>query len=150
MSDLTVRVTSDPISAAALRPLVAIAKAGAIVTFEGTVRDHHLGRVVRYLEYEAYAPMVERQLRRLAQELLAQEDITRIAVAHRFGRLEIGEVSVAMAVSSAHRAAAFRVCEQLIDRLKTSVPIWKKEFGEAGAHWIEGPDAISSATDQPE
>lgn len=119
---------------------------GAVVTFAGNVRDNALGQRVLYLEYEAYAPLAHKQLLALANEAEGRWGV-RCAVQHRLGRLEIGECSVAVAVASPHRAEAFDACRWLMDTLKTSVPIWKKEYFVGGAHWIEGPQAVPAASE---
>src|SRR5580704_7862669 len=111
---------------------------GAVVMFEGVVRDHTRGRPTLYLEYEAYEEMALRQMEELAGRALAQFQVRDVAIIHRLGRLEIGETSVFIAVASAHRAAAFDACRWLIDTLKRSVPIWKKEHFEDGAVWADG------------
>lgn len=134
-----VHVGEAPVSAAALRELVASPAAGAIATFEGTVRDHTGDRPTSHLEYEAYAPMAERLLRDIAAAAAEHWDIVGIAIHHRVGRLEIGEVSVAVAVSAGHRAEAFAACRFAIDTLKSEAPIWKKEYQPDGSHWVEGP-----------
>jgi len=112
---------------------------GAVVLFLGTVRDTNIGRKVHYLEYYAYTGMAESELRRLVAETQQKFEIGRVAIVHREGRLEIGEVSVAIAVASAHREQGLDACRYLIDTLKKTVPIWKKEFFEGGDSWIEGP-----------
>jgi molybdopterin synthase catalytic subunit len=130
-------ITPEPI---ALEPLVAHVErpeAGAVVTFAGNVRNHSRGRRVEYLEYDAYVPMAERKLAEIAREAEQRWDC-RVAVRHRIGRLEIGEPSVLIAVSSAHRGIAFEACRYVIDTLKVVVPIWKKEVWEGGEVWIEG------------
>ena len=111
---------------------------GAVAIFLGTVRDHNIGRKVLYLEYEAYTDMAVREMEKIRDLALEKYDVGRIAIAHRSGRLEIGEASVAVVAASAHRAAAMDACRFAIDRLKETVPIWKKEFFEGGEAWIEG------------
>jgi molybdopterin synthase catalytic subunit len=111
---------------------------GAISLFLGTVRDVNAGRRVRFLEYEAYAGMAEREMERIAAEAIARFGVTRVTIVHRVGRLEIGETSVAIAVAAPHRAAAMDACRFVIDTLKASVPIWKREHFEGGEVWIEG------------
>jgi molybdopterin synthase catalytic subunit len=111
---------------------------GAIVTFDGCVRNQSHGRSTLYLDYEAYASMALAKMREIAAEAHAKFSIDRVAVAHRLGRLEIGETSVFIAVSAPHRAAAFDACRYTIDTLKHSVPIWKKEYFEDGAVWADG------------
>ena len=120
---------------------------GAIVIFDGVVRNHSRGRRTRYLEYEAYEPMALRLMEDLAVEARAKFPIRNVALVHRLGHLEIGESSVLIAVYSAHRVAAFDACRWLIDTLKKTVPIYKKEFFEDGAVWADGdpfPDEIGT------
>jgi MoaE-MoaD fusion protein len=114
------------------------AEDGAIVVFDGTVRNHSRNRKTLYLEYDAYEEMALAQLKELAGEALQRFAVRNVAVVHRLGHLEIGESSVLIAVFSAHRAAAFDACRWLIDTLKRKVPIWKKEFFEDGAVWADG------------
>ncbi|MEP7198925.1 MAG: molybdenum cofactor biosynthesis protein MoaE [Chloroflexota bacterium] len=128
----------------AVADAVADPAAGAICTFSGVVRDNSHGKRVLYLEYEAYSEMAVAQMQRVAAELQARWTITRVAMVHRTGRLQIGETSVCIAVSSPHRAEAFGACRYAIDRLKQTVPVWKKEVWEGGEYWVgwEGnPDA---------
>jgi molybdopterin synthase catalytic subunit len=125
-----------PIDVAALEREVADPAAGAIVSFTGTTRQDNAGRKVLRLEYEAYEPMALSEMRKLASEAIAKWKIVRIAIAHRIGVVEIGETSVAIAVSAAHRGEAFEACRFAIDRLKEVVPIWKKEHFEGGEIWI--------------
>jgi|SRR5271154_1322594 len=130
--------------------LVRTAEDGAIVTFDGCVRNHSHGRRTLHLEYEAYEPMALEKMREICVQLHGKFAIDRVAVVHRLGRLEIGETSVFIAVSAAHRAPAFEACRWAIDTLKRTVPIWKKEFFEDGAVWAEGelpppPGAAPSA-----
>lgn len=127
-----------PIDLAALERRVARPGAGAICHFLGVVRDHNLGREVDHLVYEAYPPMALAALSEIDAEIRQRWPEARAAVAHRLGRLEIGEASVAVAVSSPHRAEAFAACRYAIDELKARVPIWKKEVWADGASWIEG------------
>jgi molybdopterin synthase catalytic subunit len=111
---------------------------GAAVLFEGVVRNNSRGRRTLYLDYEAYQPMALNEMEKLAQAALERFKVRDIYVVHRLGRLGIGETSVLIAVSSAHRAAAFDACRWLIDTLKKTVPIWKKEYFEDGAVWADG------------
>jgi MoaE-MoaD fusion protein len=111
---------------------------GAAVLFEGVVRNQTRGRRTLYLDYEAYEEMALQQMEALAEQSLKQFQIRDVALVHRLGRLEIGETSVLVAVASAHRAAAFDACRWLIDTLKRTVPIWKKEYFEDGAVWADG------------
>jgi len=111
---------------------------GAALVFEGIVRNQTRGRRTRYLDYEAYEEMALQQLEALAAQALQQFAIRDVAIVHRLGRLEIGETSVLIAVASAHRGPAFEACRWLIDTLKKTVPIWKKEYFEDGAVWADG------------
>jgi len=139
---IMVKVGTDPIVMLRLRDHVASARAGAIVAFEGVVRNHHQGTPVAGLEYEAYLPMAERQLRVIAATARERFDVERIAMVHRFGSLLVGDISVGIAVSAAHRRPAIAAMEYLIDTLKQRAPIWKKETGPDGSFWIEGPEQI--------
>ncbi len=129
-------VTEDPIDLQRLSNQVASPRAGAIATFAGTVRDNARGRGVQVLEYEAYAEAAEKALAQIGSEIRERWDVENVAITHRTGRLTIGEVSVGIAVSSAHRAEAFDACRYAIERIKQIVPIWKKEFYEDGETWI--------------
>jgi molybdopterin synthase catalytic subunit len=111
---------------------------GAVVTFEGVVRNHTKGRATRFLEYEGYEPMALAKMREIAAEVVGKFPVDRIGMTHRLGHLEIGEASIVIVVTSAHRKPAFEACHYAIDRLKKIVPIWKKEFFEDGAVWVEG------------
>ena len=123
---------------------------GAIVVFDGFVRNNFKGRQTLYLEYEAYEPMAYAKMRAIGAEIRAKFAVHRIAIVHRLGRLEIGETSVLIAVSSAHRAAAFDACRYAIDTLKRSVPIWKKEYFAGGAVWAEGEILPQKAISGPD
>lgn len=133
-----VQLTRDPLRRDVLVEAVSHPGAGGIVVFEGVVRDHARGKQVRYLEYDVYEEMAEQQIRLILDEVRQRWGIERVAVAHRFGRLEIGEASVIIVVASAHRAEAFDACRYIIDTLKTTVPIWKKEVALDGEEWVEG------------
>jgi molybdopterin synthase catalytic subunit/molybdopterin converting factor small subunit len=111
---------------------------GAVVVFDGIVRNNTRGRRTRYLIYEAYEEMALQQMRELAEKAIADFGVRDVAMVHRLGHLEVGETSVLIAVASAHRAQAFEACRWLIDTLKKTVPIWKKEFFEDGAVWAQG------------
>jgi molybdopterin converting factor subunit 1 len=111
---------------------------GAAVVFEGVVRNQTRGRKTLYLDYEAYEEMARQQMESLAEQAVKQFQVRDVALVHRLGRLEIGEISVLIVVASAHRAAAFEACRWLIDTLKRTVPIWKKEYFEDGAVWADG------------
>ena len=111
---------------------------GAVVTFLGLVRSHNAGRRVRYLEYEAYAPLALKTFERIASEVRVRWPRVRLALHHRVGRLDIGEASVAIAAASPHRGDAYAGCRYAIERVKHVAPIWKREFFEGGDVWIEG------------
>ena len=111
-------------------------RAGAIATFQGTVRRHSRGRTVIALEYEAYVGMAEKVMAEIAEAVKARHELCEVAIAHRTGRCEVGEVSVAIAVSAPHRQDALAACHEVIDELKERVPLWKKELYEGGEEWI--------------
>jgi molybdopterin synthase catalytic subunit len=137
-------VVDRPIDEQAVARAVADPAAGGICTFSGVVRDNSRGKRVLYLEYEAYPEMAVKQMEVIAAEVRARWSVRQIAMVHRTGRLEIGEASVVIAVSSAHRGEAFEACRYAIDRLKQILPVWKKEVWEGGEYWVgwEGnPDA---------
>ena len=140
-----IELTAEPLEARRLEAAVADPGAGAICTFTGVVRDNSRGEQVTHLEYEAYGGMAERQMRAIVDEIAERWPEARVAMAHRTGSLEIGEASVIVSVSCPHRAEAIAACKWGIDRLKESVPIWKKEFAHSGAVWIEGADARPGA-----
>jgi len=126
---------------------------GAALVFEGMVRNQTRGRKTLYLNYEAYEEMALQEMESLVEQALRQFQIRDVALVHRLGRLEIGETSVLIAVASAHRAAAFEACRWLIDTLKRTVPIWKKEYFEDGAVWADGepfPPEIPRANSSPQ
>ena len=137
-------LTADPLDARRLEAAVSHKGAGAICTFTGVVRDNSRGRAVTHLDYEAYAEMATAQMRRIADEIAEQWPEARVAMAHRTGSLEVGEASVVVCVSCPHRAEAIAACRWGIDRLKESVPIWKKEHAADGTFWIEGDEARPS------
>lgn len=128
----------DPIDQSALMEHVREPQDGALVTFDGCVRNHSHGRSTLYLDYEAYEAMALGKIREIAEQIHGRFAIHRVAIAHRLGRLEIGETSVFIAVSSEHRPAAFEACRYAIDTLKKTVPIWKKEYFADGAVWADG------------
>jgi MoaE-MoaD fusion protein len=137
----------EPIDHAALVAHVRGAEDGAVVTFDGCVRNQSHGRRTLYLDYEAYESMALNKIREIAAALHEKFAIQGVAIAHRLGRLEIGETSVFIAVSAPHRPAAFEACRFAIDTLKRTVPIWKKEYFEDGAVWADGelPPALPDA-----
>jgi molybdopterin converting factor subunit 1 len=132
------RLTRDPIPTHDLARQLTAPEDGAVVVFEGVVRNHSRGGKTLFLEYEVYEPMAVRKMEEIGREVREKFPVDGIGMIHRLGRLEIGETSVAIVVTSAHRAAAFEACRYAIDRLKQIVPIWKKEHFEDGAVWAEG------------
>jgi len=130
------RLVEGPLDAEAVAAEVADDRAGAIATFVGTVRRQSRGREVLHLEYEAYAGMAEAVMAEIAAELDGRHELCAVAIAHRVGRVEIGEASVVVAVSAPHRAAALAACAEGIDALKERVPLWKKEVYEGGEEWL--------------
>src|SRR5205085_10816051 len=125
-------------------------KNGAVVVFEGIVRNHTRNRRTLFLDYEAYEPMALNQMNSLAEKVLANYKVREVAIIHRLGRLEIGETSVLIVVASAHRGAAFDACRFAIDTLKRTVPIWKKEHFTDGVVWADGepfPEELRVSSD---
>ncbi len=137
-SDDLYRITREALNAAALVKLVQRPEDGAVVTFDGVVRNNTKGRTTLYLEYECYQDLALRQMRKIGAEITQQFSIGRVGMAHRLGRLEIGEASVIVVASAPHRKAAFDGALEAINRLKREVPIWKKEFFADGAVWVDG------------
>jgi len=133
-----VQIVREPIDPHALLEAIKHPEDGAAVVFEGVVRNQTRGRHTLYLDYEAYEEMAAKQMSTLAEQARAQFPVREVAIVHRLGRVEIGETSVLIVVASAHRAAAFEACRWLIDTLKRTVPIWKKEYFEDGAVWADG------------
>jgi len=132
---MSARLTRTPIDTASIGR--AEAKDGAVCLFVGVVRNENQGRAVSHLEYEAYEEMALPVMEEIERETRARWPVTRVELVHRLGRLEIGEASVAVAVTSPHRAEAFAACRHAIDALKSRAPIWKKEFFADGARWVE-------------
>ena len=133
-----VLLVHDVIDIAALMQFVRADEDGAVVTFDGFVRNESHGRTTLYLDYEAYESMALAKMSEIAAQAREKYPVHRVAMAHRVGRLVIGETSVFIAVSAAHRAAAFDACRFVIDTLKRTVPIWKKEYFADGAVWADG------------
>lgn len=134
----TVSITRDSIDTRALVQSAQQSSDGAVVTFEGVVRDNTNGRPTEFLEYEGYESMAAKVMRAIGTDLLAKYAVGRIALVHRLGRLGIGEASVVIVVSAPHRKPAFDACFEGINRLKGTVPIWKKEHFAGGEVWVEG------------
>jgi molybdopterin synthase catalytic subunit len=129
-------VQTEPLDLLAVVEQVRSPAAGAIATFVGTTREHSRGRTVTHLEYDAYPEMAEREMARIADRVRARHDVLEVAIAHRVGHVPLGEASVVIAVSAAHRGAAMDACRDAIDTLKQTVPVWKKEVFEGGEEWI--------------
>ncbi len=139
----------EPICTAKIAESLKAPEDGAVVVFDGIVRNQSQGRRTLYLEYEAYESMALEKMRAIGAQIRGRFPIHRVAIAHRLGRLEIGETSVVIAVGSPHRAAAFDACRLAIDTLKHSVPIWKKEYFADGAVWAEGELPAGEAFSRP-
>jgi molybdopterin synthase catalytic subunit len=133
------RVIDGPLDAAQVTAAVARTGCGAIITFIGTVRDRNAGRIVRFLEYEAFAPLAVKVFEQIADEAARQWPAAVLAIHHRMGRVEIGDASVVIAAAAPHRADAFAASRYAIERLKQIAPIWKREHFDGGEVWIEGP-----------
>ena len=129
-------LSEEPLDPGAAVAEVPSDEAGAVATFIGTTRVHSRGRTVHYLDYEAYGGMAEKVMAELAESLQAKHDLCAVAIHHRVGRVDIGGISVVIAVSAPHRAAALAACAEAIDTLKETVPLWKKEVYEGGEEWI--------------
>ncbi len=139
-------VTAEPLHPQRLIDHVRKDESGAVAVFLGVVRDNNKGRRVLHLEYDAYPEMATRVMRSIAEEAMERWPLTGVAMQHRTGRLEIGETSLLIAVSSPHRSEAFAACHHLVDRFKEAVPIWKKEVWEGGEVWIEGEQVGGTET----
>lgn len=135
---VTVALVRERIDAEALVAAAKRGEDGAVVVFDGIVRNHSRGRRTLHLDYEAYEEMAVRQMRELANQARGRFGVRQVTSFHRLGRLEIGETSILIVVASAHRSAAFEACRWLIDTIKKTVPIWKKETFEDGAVWAPG------------
>ena len=144
---IRVELTRERIDAAGIVAEAKAAEDGAVLVFDGMVRNHTRGREALFLEYEAYEEMALTQMRVLAAEAIAKFGVREVSIVHRLGRLEVGETSVLIVVASAHRAAAYEASRWLIDTLKKTVPIWKKEHFVDGAVWADGdpfPEEMTS------
>lgn len=143
-----VLVTAEPIDPAAVAAAVSAPECGAVVTFTGWVRDHHHGRVVDHLEYEAYEAMAVEVIEGIVRAARERWPLGAVAVAHRTGRLEVGEAAVVVAVAAAHRAEAFEACRYVIDRVKAEAPIWKREvWADGTAEWV-GSETVASGEER--
>jgi molybdopterin synthase catalytic subunit len=147
-----IEVTSDPLDPGKLAAAVRKDESGAVIVFSGVARNNSEGRRVEALEYEAHATLAEKKLREVAGEVRSRWPVTGVAIAHRVGRLTIGETSLLVAVSSPHRREAFEACQYAVDRIKQTVPVWKKEIWEGGGGaWVEGhpvetPDGVGTSS----
>lgn len=139
---MLIRVTPEVLDPAEAIAAVQTRASGAVNVFLGVVRDNNLGRTVDYLEYDAYPEMAERVMRQLAEEAKERFELEDCAVLHRTGRMEIGETSLLVAVASGHRAESFEAGHWLVNEIKKSVPVWKKEVWDDGEAWIEGPESM--------
>jgi MoaE-MoaD fusion protein len=144
------QLVREPIDSRSLIESLKAPEDGALVAFDGFVRNNFKGERTLYLEYEAYEPMALAKIREIGAHIHSNFAIRRCAIVHRLGRIEIGETSVLIVVSSAHRAAAFDACRYAIDALKRGVPIWKKEFFAGGAVWTEGATPSQQAISAPD
>jgi molybdopterin synthase catalytic subunit len=143
---MRVEITDDVISGEEIVAEIKADEDGAVCVFDGIVRNNTRGRKTLYLDYEAYREMALEKMKGLASEAIERFGVRDVAMVHRLGRLMVGETSVLIVVASAHRGAAFDACRWLIDTLKKTVPIWKKEQFEDGAIWADGepfPDEIA-------
>jgi len=138
-----VGIGRDPLDSSAAEAHVSLDGNGGICTFVGQVRNSSQGQSIKYLEYDAYLPLAEKELLRIALEAETRWPVN-VAIFHRLGRIEIGEASVVVAVGSPHRAESFEACRWCIDTLKQNVPIWKRETSEDGSFWIEGQDSLKA------
>ncbi len=129
-------LTSTSIDTKALAESVMRRSDGACIVFEGVVRNHHDGKAVESIVYEAYAPMAEKEIEKIVRGVQQEWPDVAVGVVHRLGRLAVGDVSIAIVCVSPHRAEAFEACRAMIDRVKETVPIWKKERGPAGEEWV--------------
>lgn len=131
-------ITREPLDPQPLVEAVRRDESGAVALFYGVVRNENMGRSVQYLEYDAYPQMAIKKMKEVADEIRSKFPVTGVGILHRIGRLEIGETSLLVAVSSGHRGEAFEACHYAVDRIKQIVPVWKKEVWDDGEEWIEG------------
>ena len=136
-----ISLTSDPLSSSDAISFITRPDCGALSLFAGTTRDNFKGKRVLYLEYEAYTLMAVQEIRAICGRLSAADDVRRVYVAHRTGRVDVGETSIIVAASSPHRAAAISFVEQAVDAIKRSVPVWKREWYEDGSEWKENTES---------
>ena len=129
-------LTDDPIDTPAVERRVMRSSDGACVVFEGVVRNHHQGKAVESIFYDAYRPMAEKEMKRIVEGVQKEFPDVAVAVVHRLGHLEVGDASIVIACAAPHRGEAFDACRAMIDRIKQTVPIWKKERGPGGEEWV--------------
>ena len=129
-------LTDDPIDTSAMIRATMRPSDGACIVFEGAVRDHHEGHAVESIDYEAYRPMAEKEIDRIVRAVAGDFPGVAVAVMHRLGRLVVGDVSIVIVCTASHRGDAFAACRAAIDRIKETVPIWKKERGPFGEEWV--------------
>jgi MoaE-MoaD fusion protein len=134
---VSVAITADPIDVAAVVTGVGSRRDGAVASFVGTVRDHSDGHQVTRIDYEAYAEMAESEMRRIGEALYLRGGISAIVMVHRVGSVAVGEASVVIAVAAPHRDGAFPACQDAIEMIKRTVPVWKREHRDDGAHWVD-------------
>lgn len=142
------RLTTGPIDTEALLRELSDPRDGAQVVFIGVVRNHHQGRAVLRIDYEAYEPMARRELQKIVQETASKHGLERVLVVHRFGRHEVGDASIAVVIGSPHRAPALSAVQEIMDRVKTDVPIWKKEyFADGAVEWVLADRLVRADTE---
>ena len=142
-----ISLTTEPIKHELITTSVECPEAGAIATFDGVVRNNSRGKMVTHLFYQAYDGMALKEMEAIAKSILQGQSILRLAIVHRIGKLEIGESSIFIAVSSGHRADAFQACRAAIDQVKARVPIWKKEYYVDGEIWVDSYPQCSVESD---
>jgi molybdopterin synthase catalytic subunit len=145
-SPVRVWMTNVPIDIASVIASAGTSRDGAVATFIGRVRDHSDGVAVHRLDYEAYAEMAEAEMRRIGEELFARGGISTITIVHRTGSLLIGDASVVVVVAAPHRDAAFPACQEALELIKSTVPVWKREHTADGAHWVDARHGVEETT----
>lgn len=146
---MLILITNDPLDPEPLTRAVRRDSNGAVITFLGVTRDHNEGRSVERLEYEAYSDMAEKQISTIFVEVQERWGLTDLAVAHRLGQLQIGEISLVVVVASPHRREAFEACIYVVDRIKQDVPIWKKEIFLDGEMWVGSEEHVRAEIGAP-
>jgi len=141
-SQINIIISNEQLDVTEAIKFVTSKKSGAIATFLGNTRDNNLSRSVKLLEYESYQPMANKKLFQTAEEMLYKWDVDRVSIAHRIGKVPLGQTSLIVVVASKHRDAAFEACRYSIDRIKEIVPIWKKEYYEDGEIWIGSQSGV--------